>query len=124
MVRQIGAGGFRRMCRVEKGIGSECGEREMRVKAEKLKVSAAAAAAAAAVLSRPRMKMWMARAAVAALLWTCVVQLTAVGGIWGPAVLKGWPSCSAPSQPSAADKLAVLPPKSESLLNKRYTLNT
>ncbi|XP_020091067.1 uncharacterized protein At1g04910-like [Ananas comosus] len=99
------------MCRVEKGIGSECGEREMRVKAEKLKVSAAAAAAAAAVLSRSRMKMWMARAAVAALLWTCVVQLTAVGGIWGPAVLKGWPSCSAPSQSSVADKLVVLPPK-------------
>lgn len=74
--------------------------------------------------SRSRMKLWMIRATTSVLLWTCIVQLTALGEMWGPRVLKGWPSCfSQESSASAAaaldDKLAlsapprVLPPKSE-----------
>jgi hypothetical protein len=61
------------------------------------------------------------------LLWTCVVQLTAVGNIWGPRVLKGWPSCRTAREAAAAAaatttrlampepvvEKAVLPPKSE-----------
>ena len=43
--------------------------------------------------SRSRMKMWMIRATTSVLLWTCIVQLTALGDMWGPRVLKGWPSC-------------------------------
>ncbi|KAL0415975.1 UNVERIFIED_CONTAM: Rhamnogalacturonan I rhamnosyltransferase 1 [Sesamum latifolium] len=45
------------------------------------------------LVSRSRMKLWMLRAATTVLLWTCLVQLTAVSENWGPRVLKGWPSC-------------------------------
>ncbi|KAE9602234.1 putative GDP-fucose protein O-fucosyltransferase [Lupinus albus] len=43
--------------------------------------------------SRSQMKLWMIRATTSIMLWTCIVQLTALGDIWGPRVLKGWPSC-------------------------------
>lgn len=87
---------------------------------EKLRCAAAPAAAA-----RSRMKLWMVRATTTVLLWTCVVQLTAVGDTWGPRVLKGWPSCiTSPDDDAASATLAaarpepvvdkaVLPPKSE-----------
>lgn len=67
--------------------------------------------------SRSRMKLWMIRATTSILLWTCIVQLTALGDMWGPRVLKGWPSCfthdsaavtALPSPPSV-----LLPPKSQ-----------
>ncbi|XP_022737121.1 uncharacterized protein At1g04910-like [Durio zibethinus] len=70
-------------------------------------------------LKGSRMKLWMIRATTSVLLWTCIVQLTAMGETWGPRVLKGWPSCfshqdssvsviedQAPSVPAR-----VLPPK-------------
>jgi hypothetical protein len=71
--------------------------------------------------ARSRMKLWMVRATTTVLLWTCVVQLTAVGETWGPRVLKGWPSClTAPEEAAAAvrpevlvEKAATLPPKRE-----------
>ncbi|KAK8583973.1 hypothetical protein V6N13_109371 [Hibiscus sabdariffa] len=44
-------------------------------------------------LKSSRMKLWIIRATTSVLLWTCVVQLTAVGETWGPRVLRGWPSC-------------------------------
>ncbi|KAJ6759725.1 hypothetical protein OIU79_024729 [Salix purpurea] len=46
--------------------------------------------------SRPssKMKVWMIRATTSVLLWTCVVQLTTIGEMWCPRVLKGWPSQS------------------------------
>ncbi|KOM40098.1 hypothetical protein LR48_Vigan04g029600 [Vigna angularis] len=61
-----------------------------------------------------RMKLWMIRATTSVLLWTCVVQLTALGDVWGPRVLKGWPSCF--TYESALTELpsstpVVLPPK-------------
>lgn len=76
--------------------------------------------------SRSKMKLWMIRATTSVLLWTCIVQLTALGDMWGPRVLKGWPACF--SQESAAassvlqDKLPsvparALPPKSEFLFS-------
>ncbi|CAL0307165.1 unnamed protein product [Lupinus luteus] len=43
--------------------------------------------------SRSQMKLWMIRATTSIMLWTCIVQLTALGDMWGPRVLKGWPSC-------------------------------
>lgn len=63
-----------------------------------------------------RMKLWMIRATTSVLLWTCVVQLTALGDMWGPRVLKGWPSCF--TYESALTELpsstpVVLPPKSQ-----------
>ncbi|KAI3454769.1 hypothetical protein Pfo_011432 [Paulownia fortunei] len=57
------------------------------------------------VVSRSRMKLWMIRATTTVLLWTCVVQLTALSETWGPRVLKGWPSCF--SQESAAAAVAL-----------------
>ncbi|TKY54989.1 GDP-fucose protein O-fucosyltransferase [Spatholobus suberectus] len=58
--------------------------------------------------SRSRMKMWMIRATTSVLLWTCIVQLTAFGDVWGPRVLKGWPSVSLTSPPSGNGYRAAL----------------
>uniref|UniRef100_A0A804R218 O-fucosyltransferase family protein n=1 Tax=Zea mays TaxID=4577 RepID=A0A804R218_MAIZE len=80
---------------------------------DKLRLPTSSAAA------RSRMKLWLVRATTTVLLWTCVVQLTAVGDTWGPRVLKGWPSCLTPREEEAAaarprplvvDR-AALPPK-------------
>lgn len=76
------------------------------------------------MVSRSKMKLWMIRATTSVLLWTCLVQLTALGEMWGPRVLKGWPSCFSQDVSSSSSavmdvKLAqslpvrVLPPKSE-----------
>ncbi|KAL8150619.1 hypothetical protein V2J09_020427 [Rumex salicifolius] len=43
--------------------------------------------------SRSKMKLWTLRATTSILIWTCIVQLTTLGEVWGPRVLKGWPSC-------------------------------
>ncbi|KAG0473695.1 hypothetical protein HPP92_015552 [Vanilla planifolia] len=68
--------------------------------------------------SRSRMKLWMVRATTTVLLWTCVVQLTTLGEMCGPRLLKGWPSCITPSDsptpprnPSVVAKKVVLPRK-------------
>ncbi|XP_050375680.1 rhamnogalacturonan I rhamnosyltransferase 1-like [Argentina anserina] len=70
--------------------------------------------------SRSRMKLWMIRATTSVLLWTCIVQLTALGDMWGPRVLKGWPSCFSQESAVASSVLQermsnvparVLPPK-------------
>ncbi|KAK3012730.1 hypothetical protein RJ639_009563 [Escallonia herrerae] len=70
------------------------------------------------MVSRSRMKLWIIRATTSVLLWTCLVQLTALGEMWGPRVLKGWPSCFLQESAAALDvKLfpevpaRVLPPK-------------
>ncbi|CAA6670686.1 unnamed protein product [Spirodela intermedia] len=73
----------------------------------------------AVALSRSRMTMWMIRATTTILLWTCVVQLAALGDMVGPRMLKGWPSCFTPagspagasSFPPVAVEKMVLPPK-------------
>lgn len=64
------------------------------------------------------LKLWMIRATTLVLLGTCFVQLTAVGELWGPMVLKGWPSAFAQDSTIMDVKLStsipvqVLPPKS------------
>ncbi|CAD5186986.1 unnamed protein product [Musa acuminata subsp. malaccensis] len=107
-----GAYWIQRMCRFERAMGSECrGERHHGMKpggegkVEKLK-------------SRSKLKLWMIRTMTTVLLWTCVLQLTALGGTWGPRVLKGWPSCFTPSfsplslkQVTPVVEKIVLPPK-------------
>ncbi|XP_023001047.1 O-fucosyltransferase 34-like [Cucurbita maxima] len=71
---------------------------------------------------RSKMKLWMIRAMTSVLLWTCIVQLTALGETWGPRVLKGWPSCFSqesasvdafgiPTKPVPLPPKIVLPPK-------------
>ncbi|GAU23262.1 hypothetical protein TSUD_281550 [Trifolium subterraneum] len=61
-----------------------------------------------------RMNLWMIRATTSVILWICIVQLTAFGDMWGPRVLKGWPSCFTHESaimelPSSVPR--VLPPK-------------
>lgn len=118
------------MCRVERKRSEEREERRMgrrwvvvmglktgEGRVEKLRSSMAS--------SRPRMKLWMIRATTSVLLWTCLVQLTALGEMWGPRVLKGWPSCFSQDSSTAAASVLdlkfspsvperILPPKSES----------
>ncbi|KAH8491721.1 hypothetical protein H0E87_021355 [Populus deltoides] len=104
------------MCRIERkcggGGGGEKDKETMGVVkgVEKIRSS----------ISRPssKMKLWMIRATTSVLLWTCVVQLTTIGEMWGPRVLKGWPSCWPPQSVSAALQenvltvpARVLPPK-------------
>ncbi|KAI9153553.1 hypothetical protein LWI28_012988 [Acer negundo] len=79
-------------------------------KAEKLKNSG--------MVSRSGLKLWMIRAVTTIMLWTCVVQLMAMGEMWGPRLLKGWPSCFiqsdlplAAAQSSSLPTKLVLPPK-------------
>lgn len=76
------------------------------------------------LVSRSRVKLWMIRATTTVLLWTILVQLTALSETWGPCVLKCWPSCFS-QESSAAVALdvqsspqlpvTVHPPKSEYL---------
>ncbi|KAL0916478.1 hypothetical protein M5K25_013998 [Dendrobium thyrsiflorum] len=110
------------MCKLERSApGSEYEERQTYLKScREGKASVAVQRFKGAMVSRSRMKLWMIRATTTILLWTCVVQLTALGELWGPRVLKGWPSCftlldSPPSPtlnhpPVIAQKI-VLPPK-------------
>ncbi|XP_076883355.1 rhamnogalacturonan I rhamnosyltransferase 1-like [Bidens hawaiensis] len=50
------------------------------------------------VLSQARMILWMTRGMTTLLLWICVVQLLTIGEIWGPRLLKTWPSCYSSQQ--------------------------
>lgn len=70
---------------------------------------------------RSRMSLWMIRAMTILLLWSCFVHLVAVGEMWGPRLLKGWPSCfNHHDFPIAAEMTSLpmkiaLPPKSKCL---------
>ncbi|KAK2663189.1 hypothetical protein Ddye_001763 [Dipteronia dyeriana] len=87
------------------------GENNKNNKAEKLKNSG--------MVPKSGLKLWMIRAVTTVLLWTCVVQLMAMGEMWGPRLLKGWPSCfiqsdlplAAAAQSSSLPTKLVLPPK-------------
>lgn len=110
------------MCRFEKSTRADYAERErqkLEMGLKSLSETRAEKSNKGLMGSRPRMKLWMIRATTTVLLWTCVVQLTALGEMWGPRVLKGWPSCFTPSDSpmavkssaSVAERIA-LPPKS------------
>lgn len=101
------------MCRVEETSG-KCDYRkqwEMKIKmfgegkVEKLKNS---------MVSRSRMKLWMIRALTTILIWTCFAHLMTLGEIFGPKLLKGWPSCftqSTSELPLVDPELSSTPPK-------------
>ncbi|RID81297.1 hypothetical protein BRARA_A03887 [Brassica rapa] len=65
------------------------------------------------LVSKSRMSLWMIRAITILLLWSCCVHLVAVGGMWGPRLLKGWPSCfnSHHDLPMASQEMTSLPMK-------------
>ncbi|KAI4374505.1 hypothetical protein MLD38_012491 [Melastoma candidum] len=86
------------------------------LKVEKLRNSVLVSTTAAS--SRSRMKVWLVRATTTVLLWTCIVQLTALGENWGPRALMGFPLClSRESATSVMDEksfgapMRILPPK-------------
>ncbi|KAM5571001.1 hypothetical protein ABKV19_011565 [Rosa sericea] len=106
------------MCKVEKERRGVMGIRGLGGGGDKLKNSLLQTTSSSS--SRSRMKLWMIRATTSVLLWTCVVQLTALGDMWGPRVLKGWPSCFSQESAVASSVLQdrmisvparVLPPK-------------
>ncbi|XP_020590718.1 uncharacterized protein At1g04910-like [Phalaenopsis equestris] len=110
------------MCKLERSqTGSEYDEKQTCLKScREGKTAVAAQKFKGAMTSRSRMKLWMIRATTTVLLWTCLVQLSALGELWGPRVLKGWPACftlldsqQSPTlnhPPVAAHKI-LLPPK-------------
>ncbi|ERN13665.1 hypothetical protein AMTR_s00049p00119840 [Amborella trichopoda] len=60
----------------------------------------------------------MVRATTTVLLWTCLIQLSALQNLWAPRLLKGWPSCFTQSDTDPHSNLItlsspkfVLPPK-------------
>lgn len=60
-----------------------------------------------------KMKIWLIRATTSVLLWTCIVQLTAIGETWTPRVLNVWPPCFNSNSASSVvhDALPSLPPR-------------
>ncbi|KAL4573766.1 hypothetical protein LXL04_020583 [Taraxacum kok-saghyz] len=58
----------------------------------------------------PKSKLRIIGATTAVLLWTFVVQLTAIGDAWGPMVLKGWASHSSLSATDYDVKLLPIVP--------------
>ncbi|XP_050228505.1 rhamnogalacturonan I rhamnosyltransferase 1 [Mercurialis annua] len=99
-----------KMCKQEKNVK----EWQVKVKVlgdgkvEKLKNSVVSLSPSSS-RSHSSMKLWILRAITTACLWTCVVQLMALGEIWGPRLLKGWPSCF--SHPDQIAQLSSLPAK-------------
>ncbi|KAG0466385.1 hypothetical protein HPP92_017965 [Vanilla planifolia] len=64
--------------------GSEYRERTMGLKSYgEGKATAVAEKVKGVIVSRSKMKLWMIRATTTVLLWTCAVQLTALGEMWG-----------------------------------------
>ncbi|PON42941.1 O-fucosyltransferase [Parasponia andersonii] len=62
--------------------------------------------------SKTRMRLWMIRAITTVFLWACVVQLMVFGELWGPKLLKDWPSCfTHQGLPVADSHLSSIPPK-------------
>ncbi|KAL0332160.1 UNVERIFIED_CONTAM: Rhamnogalacturonan I rhamnosyltransferase 1 [Sesamum calycinum] len=62
-------------------------------------------------VSHARMKLWALRAITTLLLWTCIVQLVAIGEVWGPRLLKSWPSCSSPPNMHTSTNVSSIQPK-------------
>ncbi|KAL0377639.1 UNVERIFIED_CONTAM: Rhamnogalacturonan I rhamnosyltransferase 1 [Sesamum radiatum] len=62
-------------------------------------------------VSHARMKLWALRAITTLLLWTCIVQLVAIGEVWGPRLLKSWPSCSSPPNMHTPTNVSSIQPK-------------
>ncbi|KAL3813508.1 hypothetical protein ACJIZ3_014776 [Penstemon smallii] len=61
--------------------------------------------------SHAKMKLWILRAITTLLLWTCIIQLVAIGEVWGPRLLQSWPSCSTSPNVSFMQPKSHFPPK-------------
>lgn len=99
----------KKMCSRGGGSDEECGYKEKKMglkillKLEKSKILMG---------SKTRMRLWMIRAFSTVFLWACVVHLLVFSEVWGPKMLKDWPSCcSHQDLPSLTDHLSSIPPK-------------
>ncbi|QCD93832.1 O-fucosyltransferase [Vigna unguiculata] len=98
-----------RWTRVSDGKGDHCDSEEMEMGFNVL--SGDEIVKSKRLIVRPRIKVWMARAITTVILWTCVVQLMAIGELWGPRLLKGMPHCFSHQDESPAIAQAFVPAK-------------
>ncbi|XP_047165154.1 rhamnogalacturonan I rhamnosyltransferase 1-like [Vigna umbellata] len=98
-----------RWARVSDGKGDHCDSEEMEMGFNVL--SGDEIVKSKRLIVRPRIKVWMARAITTVILWTCVVQLMAIGELWGPRLLKGMPHCFSHQDESSAIAKAFVPAK-------------
>lgn len=49
------------------------------------------------MISHARTLLWIVRGMTTLLLWSFVIRLLTMGEVWGPTLLKTWPSCFTPS---------------------------
>jgi hypothetical protein len=82
-----------KMCKPESNNNKWQDLNWMGLKVQKEKLGSGSGSGLGSGSGKGRMKLWMIRATTSVILWTCIVQLTAIGDLWGPRVLKGWPSC-------------------------------
>ncbi|KAH6809866.1 O-fucosyltransferase family protein [Perilla frutescens var. frutescens] len=61
------------------------------------------------VMHRRRLQVWFIRVCSSILIWTCLVQLVAVGGLWHPRLLTGYPGSTKMSAHQERS-LPTLPP--------------
>ncbi|XP_024534136.1 O-fucosyltransferase 34 isoform X1 [Selaginella moellendorffii] len=67
------------------------------------------------MLPRSRINVWLLRASTSILLWTCIIQLTALGELWRPRLLGGRSSCNEQKE-SVSPIVPIYPPQSECFL--------
>lgn len=70
------------------------------------------------MISHARTLLWIVRGMTTLLLWSFVIRLLTMGEVWGPRLLKTWPSCFTPNMSDQVEVLHVhpnvyYPPKSE-----------
>lgn len=71
------------------------------------------------VVNRGRLMMWVLRGMTTVLLWTGVIRLMTMGEMWGPRLLKTWPSSCFTTTTTDVNNMShfppnfSLPPKSE-----------
>lgn len=88
-----------KMCKVEESSGELIRERKkewdmgLKLKTMLGDSSKVDKLRASMVNRSSRIKLWILRAMTTILLWTFLVQLMAMGEMWRPRLLKGWPSC-------------------------------
>ncbi|KAF4397677.1 hypothetical protein G4B88_027417 [Cannabis sativa] len=100
------------MCRVGES-NKDCNYKEEKKKKMGLKFLLKLENSKILMGSKTRMRLWMIRAFTTVFLWACVVQLMMFGELWGPKLLKDWPSCFTTYQdlPLANTYLSSIPPK-------------
>ncbi|KAL8035504.1 hypothetical protein ABFX02_12G100900 [Erythranthe guttata] len=72
------------------------------------------------VMQRTRLQVWFIRVCSSILIWTCLVQLAAVGELWHPRVLTGY---TGPTKMSAHREGALPPSPPPFVPARRYTSN-